>query len=71
VTRQTTSPTGAPSSGGDVHANPLAGDLVARGGIRRLDVACLGQHLIAIWLSGTGNLGYDPVVHLGYPNVNA
>jgi hypothetical protein len=29
-----------------VHAKLLAGDLVARIGIRGLDVACLGQHLI-------------------------
>src|SRR5688500_9305455 len=29
-----------------VHANLLAGDLVARGGIRGLDFACLGQHLV-------------------------
>jgi hypothetical protein len=29
-----------------VHANLLASDLVARGGIRGLDFACLGQHLV-------------------------
>jgi alpha/beta hydrolase fold len=29
-----------------VHANLLAGDLVARGGIRGLDFPCLGQHLV-------------------------
>ena len=29
-----------------VDANLLAGDLVARGGIRGLDFACLGQHLV-------------------------
>jgi RNase P protein component len=28
-----------------VHANPLAGDLVARKGVRDLDFACLHQHL--------------------------
>jgi hypothetical protein len=36
------------TSGVIVHANLLAGDLVARGGIRGLDFACLGQHLVDV-----------------------
>jgi len=30
----------------NVHANPLAGDLVARGGVFGLVLACLRQHLV-------------------------